>query len=129
MEKIYINKLKGILVYMETKIMKNMIVLRNLPSNMVEEAFVVFKDNVKIHKKEKVEKNKFIEKEEKPKSKEYMIKEAEMIVQDYISRIEQREFEIGSSNKKLREKYKRLKALTIFLGMFSGLSLLLILLG
>ena len=128
MEKIYINKLKGILVYMETKIMKNMIVLRNLPSNMVEEAFVVFKDNVKIHKKEKVEKNKFIEKEEKPKSKEYMIKEAEMIVQDYISRIEQREYEIGSSNKKLRDKYKRLRALTIFLGMFSGLSLLLILL-
>ena len=113
---------------METKIMKNMIVLRNLPSNMVEEAFVVFKDNVKIHKKEKVEKNKFIQKDEKQKSKEYMIKEAEMIVQDYISRIEQREFEIGSSNKKLREKYKRLKALTIFLGMFSGLSLLLILL-
>ena len=128
MEKIYINKLKGILVYMETKIMKNMIVLRNLPSNMVEEAFVVFKDNVKIHKKEKVEKNKFIEKEDRPKSKEYIIKEAEMIVQDYISRIEQREYEIGSSNKKLREKYKRLKALTIFFGMFSSLSLLLILL-
>ena len=128
MEKIYINKLKGILVYMETKIMKNMIVLRNLPSNMVEEAFVVFKDNVKIHRKEKVEKNKFIEKEDRPKSKEYMIKEAEMIVQDYISRVEQSQFEIGSSNKKLREKYNRLKALCIFLGMFSGLSLLLILL-
>lgn len=128
MEKIYINKLKGILVYMETKIMKNMIVLRNLPSNMVEEAFVVFKDNVKIHRKEKVEKNKFVEKEERPKSKEYMIKEAEMIVQDYISKVEQSQFEIGSSNKKLREKYKKLKALTIFLGMFSGLSLLLILL-
>ena len=128
MEKIYINKLKGILVYMETKIMKNMIVLKNLPSNMVEEAFVVFKDNVKIHKKEKVEKNKFIEKEDRPKSKEYMIKEAEMIVQDYISRVEQSQFEIGSSNKKLREKYNRLKALCIFLGMFSGLSLLLILL-
>lgn len=128
MEKIYINKLKGILVYMETKIMKNMIVLKNLPSNMVEEAFVVFKDNVKIHRKEKVEKNKFIEKEDRPKSKEYMIKEAEMIVQDYISRVEQSQFEIGSSNKKLREKYNRLKALCIFLGMFSGLSLLLILL-
>lgn len=128
MEKIYINKLKGILVYMETKIMKNMIVLRNLPSNMVEEAFVVFKDNVKIHRKEKVEKNKFIEKEDRQKSKEYMIKEAEMIVQDYISRVEQSQYEVGSSNKKLREKYKRLKALTIFLGMFSGLSLLLILL-
>ena len=108
---------------METKLMKNMIILRNLPSNMVEEAFVVFKDNVKIHKKEKVEKNKISIKEDKPKSKEYMIKEAEMIVQDYISKIEQKEYEIGSINKKLKEKYKRLKALTVFLAIFSTLSL------
>lgn len=108
--------------------MKNMIILRDLPSNMVEEAFIVFKDNVKIHKKEKVEKNKTLGKEEKPRSKEYMIKEAEMIVQDYISKIEKREYEIGSKNKKLQEKYKRLKALTIFLAMFSSLSLLLIIL-
>ena len=113
---------------METKIMKNMIILKDLPSNMVEEAFVVFKDNVKIHKKEKVKKNKIVGKEEKPKSKDYMIKEAEMVVQDYISRIEKREYELGSTNKKLKEKYKRLKALTIFLAMFSGLSLVLILL-
>lgn len=113
---------------METKIMKNMIILRDLPSNMVEEAFVVFKDNVKIHKKEKVEKNKIIGKDEKPKSKDYMIKEAEMVVQDYISRIEKREYELGSTNKKIKEKYKRLKALTIFLAMFSALSLVLILL-
>lgn len=112
---------------MEPKIMKNMIILRNLPSNMVEEAFIVFKDNVKIHKKEKVEKNKAISKEEKSKTKEYIIKEAEMVVQDYISQIEKREYEIGSANKKLKDKYKRLKALTIFLAMFSALSLFLIL--
>lgn len=113
---------------METKIMKNMIILRDLPSNMVEEAFVVLKDNVKIHKKEKIEKNKIVGKEEKIKSKDYMIKEAEIVVQDYISRIEKREYEIGGTNKKLKEKYRRLKALTIFLAMFSALSLALILL-
>lgn len=113
---------------METKIMKNMIILRDLPSNMVEEAFVVLKDNVKIHKKEKIEKNKIVGKEEKNKSKDYMIKEAEIVVQDYISRIEKREYEIGGINKKLKEKYRRLKALTIFLSMFSALSLVLILL-
>lgn len=113
---------------METKIMKNMIILKDLPSNMVEEAFVVFKDNVKIHKKEKIEKNKIVGKEEKSKSKEYMIKEAEMVVQDYISRIEKKEYELGSTNKKLKEKYRRLKALSIFLAMFSALSLVLILL-
>lgn len=108
---------------MDTNTMKNIVILRDLPSNMVEEAFVVFKDNVKIHKKEKVEKNKTTEKEEKPKTKEYIIKEAEMIVQDYITQIDKKEYELGNSNKKLKEKYKRLKALTIFLAMFSALSL------
>ena len=75
---------------MEPKIMKNMVILRDLPSNIVEEAFIIFKDNVKIHKKEKVEKNKIIGKGEKPKSKDYMIKEAEIVIQEYISRIEKK---------------------------------------
>lgn len=108
---------------MDTNTMKNIVILRDLPSNMVEEAFIVFKDNVKIHKKEKAEKNKVTGKEEKPKTKEYIIKEAEMIVQDYIAKIDKKEYELNSSNKKLKEKYKRLKALTIFLAMFSTLSL------
>lgn len=113
---------------MDSKAMKNMVVLRDLPSNMVEEAFIIFKDNVKIHKTQKVEKNKIVEKEEKPKSKEYIVKEAEMIIADYISKIEEKQYEVTNSNKKLNEKYKRLKALTIFLAMFSVLSLYLILL-
>jgi len=106
--------------------MKKMIILRNLPSNMIEEAYIVFKDNIKIHKLEKVEKNKTIIKNEKIESKEYIVKEAEMIIQDYISKIEKKEYEIGNLNKKIKEKYKRLKALTIFLAMFSVLSLFLI---
>lgn len=90
---------------------------------MVEEAYIVLKDNVKIHKTQKAEKKKRGEKAEEPKSKEYMIKEAEMVIQDYIAKLEKKEYEIGSNNKKLKEKYKRLKALTIFLLMFSTLSL------
>ena len=51
MEKIYINiyLYKGDI--MDIKNMKNIIVLKDLPSNVVEEAFVILKDNVKIHKK------------------------------------------------------------------------------
>lgn len=113
---------------MDSKTMKNIIILKDLPSNMVEEAFVIFKDNVKIHKTQKVEKNKIPQKEEKPKNKEYMVKEAEMIISDYISKIEKKEYEITNSNKTLNKKYKRLKAITIFLAMFSTLSLYLILL-
>lgn len=102
--------------------MKNMVILKNLPSNIVEEAYIVLKDNAKIHKVEKVERNKARSKEEKPKSNEYMIKEAEMVVQDYITKIEKKEYEVSNNNRKLKEKYKRLKALTIFLFMFSLLS-------
>lgn len=41
---------------METEKFKNMIVLKNLPSNLIEEAFVVIKPNKKI-KELKVGKN------------------------------------------------------------------------
>lgn len=108
--------------------MKNMIVLKNIQSNMVEEAYVVLKNNVKIHKLEKIDKKKKdTEKDsnkDKQKSKDYMIKEAEMIVNDYISKMEKKEYELVNGNKDLKEKYKRLKSITIFLSMFSLLSIL-----
>ena len=92
-------------------------------SLLKEEAYIVFKDNVKIHKLEKIENKKVSSKKEKIDGKKYAIKEAEMIVEDYISKIEKKEYEIGIGSKKIREKYKRLKALTIFLTIFSALSL------
>ena len=36
--------------------MKNMVVLKNLPSNMVEEAIIIFKENQRVKEKELVEK-------------------------------------------------------------------------
>ena len=56
-----------------------------------------------------------------------MIKEAEMIVNDYISKIEKKEYELVNGNKNLKEKYKRLKSITIFLTVFSALSIFAIL--
>ena len=38
--------------------MKNMVVLKNLPSNLVEEAIVILKSSKKVKKLEKIEKNK-----------------------------------------------------------------------
>lgn len=111
---------------MEQNLMKNMIILKDLPSNIIQEAYVVFKDNVKIHKvlnkDKKIKQESMQNDKEKNKSKEYIVKEAEMVIQDYIYKIEKKEYDIGKNNKKLREKYERLKALTIFLGMFSILS-------
>ena len=43
-------------VHMETSNMKNMVVLRNLPSNLVEEAIVILKSSKKVRKLEKIEK-------------------------------------------------------------------------
>ena len=39
---------------METSKLKNMVVLRNLPSNLVDEAIIVLKSNKNIKKLEKI---------------------------------------------------------------------------
>ena len=113
---------------MDKNTMKNIIVLKNLPSNMIDEAFVVFKDNVKVHKLQKIEKKNVENRKENDESKDYMVKEAEMVVTDYISKIEEKEDNLIHGNRKITEKYKRLKYLTLFLGMFSIFSIVSILL-
>ncbi len=113
---------------MDIQNMKNMVVLKNLPSNLIEEAFVVLKDNVKVHKEELAGNKKEDSKINNVKSKDYVIKEAEMIVSEYISKIERKEFRGTKERAKLEEKCKRLKYSTIFLAMLSGMSLISILL-
>ena len=94
---------------MESSDMKNMVVLKNLPSNMVEEAIIIFKENQKVKEKELIDKsNKINFTETESKSKEYILKEAEMLVTDYIKKIEnKKKFEKG--NKNIMTKYKILK--------------------
>ena len=41
---------------MESSNMKNMLVLKNLPSNMVEEAIIIFKENQGVKETEFIEK-------------------------------------------------------------------------
>ena len=104
---------------MESSDMKNMIVLKNLPSNMVEEAIIIFKETQRIKQKELIDKSNDKNFEQvHQKSKEYIVKEAEMLVNDYISKIENRRNR-EKPDKSLKQKYKSLKkysiALTIFL--------------
>lgn len=54
---------------METSNMKNMVVLKNLPSNLVEEAIVILKSSKKVKKLEKIEKKNNIEKSETSKKR------------------------------------------------------------
>ena len=86
---------------MESSDMKNMVVLKNLPSNMVEEAIIIFKQSQKIKQKEP-----------QTKSKECIVKEAEMLVKDYINKIENKKVTL-KTDFTLKQKYKTLKKYSI----------------
>ena len=76
---------------MNTGDLKNIVVIKDLPSNLIEEAIVVLKENQKIPKLEPASKDKKENSLETPKiknSKDYIIKEAQMLIADYISKIE-----------------------------------------
>ena len=108
---------------MDKESMKNMVILRNLPSNIVDEAIVILKPNVKIksmdlsENKNKSRKAKEENKEQnKENSKKYIINEAEMIISNYLSNIEKEKKTAYKINKKIETKYKRLRATSIILG-------------
>ena len=93
---------------MEVSNMKNIVVLKNLPSNLVEEAIVILKTNKEAKKLEYIEKNSKQIDNNRKKTKEYMIKEAECVISSYISNIERRNNEkIPKLN--IERKYKVLK--------------------
>ena len=71
--------------------LKNTVVLRNLPSNIVEEAVIVFKPNIKLKEKQELDNNNKMDKnKERNKEKDYILKEAEMLVNNYIRRVEEK---------------------------------------
>ena len=98
---------------METSNLKNMVVLKNLPSNIVDEAIIVLKANKKTKKLQKIENKKIWENQENKKDKEYILKEAEMIVNNYISKIENKENDKIIISKDTDGKYKKLKKYAI----------------
>ena len=103
---IKIHKFQGV-KRMDVSKMKNMVVLKNLPSNIVDEAFVVLKTNKKAKKYEKAQNIKKVQaQEESKKDKEYVLKEAEMLVSDYILKIENKQ---KLNNKPTDKKTKKIK--------------------
>ena len=116
---------------MDMSNMKNMIVLKNLPSNIVEEAIVVLKENAKVKKyqyadkedKKSVSKGK--EKVTKPvNNSEYIIKEAESVISNYISNLETKSPKWKNNMKKLEKKYKQSVKLNFVLGFVAVISFL-----
>ena len=114
--------------------LKNIVVLRDLPSNLIEEAIIVLKENKKIHKyqisnlenKNKINNKNKIDKTKNKKdnknnvnqkhdvknlggyidNKEYIIKEAEMVLEEYTEKLEQKSVHWKSNAKKLEKRYK-----------------------
>ena len=105
---------------MDANVMKRVIVLKNLQSNMVEEAYVIFKNNIKSHKYEMVDNQNYKSKIKKKNGKDYMVSEAESIINDYINRVEENSFRNESCN--LKKKYKKLKLGAIILTIISILN-------
>ncbi len=117
---------------MDINKMRNIVILKDLPSNLVEEAFVVLKNNQKIKNVEYADSNfeKFsqeIDREEGNNDEEYIVKEAELIISNYISKMENQDLLGSKPDKNILKKYKIMKTLAIVFGIFSTFSCIYIL--
>lgn len=101
---------------MDVNNMKNIVVLKQLPSNIIEEAIVILKSNKEvknleyIEQKANKEKNKQIDNKNQ---KNYILKEAEVVISDYLEKIERQKERKYKNYNALEKKYKRLKIVSI----------------
>lgn len=86
--------------------MRNMIRIKDVPSNTIEEAIIILKENKKVKKYECSNKFKNIDSSKDKDNKNYVIKEAELIISDYLKNSD------PESNKKLSKKVKVFRALS-----------------
>lgn len=102
--------------------LKNIIVLKNLPSNIVDEAIIILKPTQKIKKMKIIDNN-----QKKINSKLtdnlHVISEAEMIVNSYISNLEKKDSN-EECNNIIKNKYKRLKKYAFFISFVLFLMIL-----
>lgn len=130
---------------MESSKMKNMVVLKNLPSNLIEEAIIVLKENKRAKHYQLIEKkqerklkskisnipNEDIEEttskqlEKMTKEQDYILKEAEMIVNNYILELETKSTKWKNNVKKLESKYKKSVKLNFILAFATAISMIL----
>lgn len=98
--------------------MKNMIVLKNLPSNIVDEAIIILKDNKKIKTLKKVEKQEKTE-DTKQIKEDYIVKEAEMVVNNFLTKIESQKEQKNYFATQVELKNKRLKIIIAILSIIT----------
>lgn len=104
--------------------MKNIVVLKEIPSNIVDEAIVILKNNTNVKKKEYIENkytNKFIENSNM--NDDFVISEAENVIREYIKNLEKPKESKGSINKML-VKYRKLQVYSFLLGIIAIVGIL-----
>ena len=104
---------------MEKSQMKNIVVLKNLPSNLIEEAIVILKSNKTAKKLEYIDKKENIkDKVNANDSNNYIVREAESVISNYINTMEKSEK--NENGIKVNRRYKKLKIYSIIvtIGLF-----------
>ena len=91
--------------------LKNIIVLKGMASNIVDEAIVILKPNIDLEKSSNYVKNK--DGNAKSKKKKSVVSEAEYIINNYIQEIEKTNSK--RKNKRIEKNYKYSKILNIVL--------------
>ena len=90
---------------MQLSKMKNIIVLRGMASNVVEEAIVVLKPNVKLKQSEYYSNRKYTQSDKDKKM--VIVKEAENTINSYVKRLQKETKKFD--DKKMKYKYKFLQ--------------------
>jgi len=113
--------------------MKNIVILKNLPSNIIEEAIVVVKnkkqilDDVDINNKNKNEVQGYMSNDDfkkmekiKQESREYVVKEAESVITNYLEKVSDRERR--KKRKNIEARYYKIKYMNIALILLTIMS-------
>ena len=105
--------------------LRNIVILKDLPSNTIEEAFLVLKKSQNVKKLEHIDKYKdFSGEKNGEEDKDFIIKEAELLIQNYLGRNKNNE----SIDTDLCKKNKRLKKAVAILSFTLFLAIIYILL-
>lgn len=101
---------------MQNSNMKNIVVLKNLPSNLVDEAIVILKSKKTAKRLEFIEKKSNITYNRTKENTDYVIREAESVISSYISKLEKNN-NVKKSTNNIEIKYKKIRAYSIFVSI------------
>lgn len=96
--------------------LKNIVVLKNVPSNLIDEAIFIVKSKKTAKKLELAEKNSTKYFKNNSNNNDYIIKEAENVVSNYINKVGKNK-NLKKSDNNIEVKYRKIKAYSIFISV------------